>query len=133
MALPTLPGTRCQFPASVPLLCCGEPSSTWLPPFSSKSNESTVSVHTPPMQLWFIAQTLPHAPQLRLSEASFASHPLPWFPSQSPKPALHAKEQAPFTHAATAFCPPPRHGLPHAPQLLMSTASWASHPLLALL
>src|SRR5262249_7566836 len=128
MALPTRPCTRVKLPASVPLLCWGEPSTTWLPPFSSKSNESTVSVQIPEAQLWFPWQALPHAPQFKLSESSRASQPLPLFPSQSPKPALQAKEQTPFTQAATAFCPPPWQGLAQAPQLFKSVASFASHP-----
>jgi hypothetical protein len=67
-----------------------------------------------------------HAPQLLASRFVSTSHPFAGFASQSAKPALHAKVQAPALHADAAFVAV--HAFPHAPQLLTSAAVLISHP-----
>src|SRR5204862_374760 len=83
------------------------------------------SVHAPAMHaataFWPIPmQTLPHAPQLLRSVASFTSQPLLAFPSQSSKPCTQpADAHAPFWHAGTVLFFG-AHFTPHPPQLARS-------------
>jgi hypothetical protein len=73
------------------------------------------------------AQTVPHAPQLRMSVCRLTSHPFAPMPSQLSKPALHvAIAQLLDVHDDVAFAR--LHARPHAPQLEGSLVV-SMHPL----
>jgi hypothetical protein len=87
-------------------------------------------VHVPVAQLAPVAfgglHAAPHAPQFVVVRR-FVSHPFGMFPSQFPKPELHAAYvQRPAPHVApVAFAG--AHALPHAPQFVVVLSS-ASQP-----
>ena len=86
-------------------------------------------VHPPATQLVPVGHTTPHAPQLERSALTSRSQPLAVLPSQSPKPAAHAKPHVLARHATTELGGGvPVHARPHIPQLAGSVASVAQRP-----
>lgn len=75
-------------------------------------------------------QTTPHAPQLALSVASAASHPVPGRPSQSAKPMLQVKPHAPAVHEFIALAA--LQTRPHIPQFATAVRVSTSQPFMAL-
>jgi hypothetical protein len=95
-------------------------------------------VHMPSVHVMFVHEAwaltklhaMAHMPQLAVV-VSGASQPLNGFPSQLPKPALHASWHTPATQVAVAFALP--QTMPHAPQLPTSPSTEVSHPFAGLL
>jgi hypothetical protein len=79
-----------------------------------------------------LGHTVPHAPQLRTSEAVFDSQPLRPLPSQLPKPVLHAMPHTLPAQVAVALAAAAQRK-PHMPQFVGFAASSASQPLVKLL
>jgi hypothetical protein len=72
----------------------------------------------------------PHAPQLVVVLVRLVSQPLVATPSQSPKPVLQRKPQAPDPQVVVALARA-GHALRHAPQLATSVVVLISQPSLA--
>jgi hypothetical protein len=83
-----------------------------------------VLVHVPPEHTRPCPHTLPHEPQLLLSDFVFAQYGAPpsgWQnTSVPPSPPPHELPHVPFEHTW-----PWPHLLPHEPQLLLSVCVWA--------
>lgn len=78
-----------------------------------------------------VVQVFPQRPQCAFDVKRLVSQPLLGFPSQSPKPALHAPiPQTPPVHAPVALAG--AHARPHAPQCMVLDCSPVSHPFPAL-
>src|SRR5262249_55438510 len=72
---------------------------------------------------------LPQNPQFCRSNARSVSHPLPDWPSQSPRPGAHPDNlQVPSWQIRF---PPPVHGWLHAPQCCGSAAMFVSQPVIS--
>ncbi len=76
----------------------------------------TAAVQTP-AALVAPVQTIPQRPQFALLVLRLASQPLARFPSQSPKPGLHARMQRDPAHNGVALAPP-AHTVPQDPQFV---------------
>ena len=72
--------------------------------------------------------TVPHVPQLSGLAATLASQPVPTSPSQSAKPAEHARLQARAVQIPVPLTPPAQRR-EHTPQLVLSAPTFVSHPL----
>src|SRR5689334_5191725 len=92
----------------------------------SEPGPGITSWHAPATQGAPLPQAKPQLPQLAASAVTSFSQPLLALPSQSPKPTLHCRPQAPLAHAGVALAPPP-HGV-HAAAAQPCAGSSSTQP-----
>ena len=99
-----------------PQLARSEPSTQRQLQNSSPARQALAPRHRPAQQLCPAAHASPQPPQWFTSASRGCSHPLASAPSQSPKPAAHARRHAPAAHVA-AMLGRVAQAVPHDPQL----------------